>query len=247
METKTFKLRETTIPQMFKQIGETEIMMTLNDGTKQAFNIRMDEDERTHACDATDPFGVFFMTIASIMSKDELKPKDSGKAALVFNDYKGVGEMLFACIAEYVEDGDDGNWYYSFSFNPDDIKGIKNENIFTFGNLEKVAPYAQTFNESFLELHSKRVPDIEIINATTLTIIKCLDNWLDSAAVENEIVELVIDDVLNYSTDRTTEEHNAAMVAFANLSVVVEKGIKIKSGQFGEELKAIAKGNGDSI
>lgn len=246
METKRINFKESTIPAIFKQIAETEVTTTLSDGTAQCFTISMIDDERNHSNDSTDAFGVVMTTIANIMSRPELKPEE-GKSALVFNNFKGIGEMVFACIAELVEDEGEKNWMYRFSFNPDDIKGIKNENIFSFTSLEKVAPYATIFNEVFLEMHSKRIPDVEIINQITLAVIKCITNWLDTNASETEIVEIQFTDCLTNSNDRTKEEYLDACVEIATFSVAVEKGIKVMSGSFGEELKAIAKGNGDNV
>lgn len=248
METKNFKFRETDLPQKFKLMAEEKIFTVEDNGEKQGYTFSLEVDDN-HCCDSTDIFGTLFVAIASLMCKDQFKPTD-GKAALVFNDdtTEGAGRMLMACISEFVKEENDGNWYFSFSFNPNDIKNIKDENIYSFYNLEKIMPFAAAFNNAFIEMHHKMIEQRSIINMLATIIIKCLINWLDSNAKEDTIVELIIDDVLHYAKNRTDDEYDAAIIDCATLSVTVDKkdGIKVMSGQFGEELKAIAKGNGDS-
>lgn len=247
METKTTKLRESQIPQNFKMAFEQEVTSTNANGQVTSFDIGLTNDPKDQSNDSTDTFDALILTCASIMSKDEMKPKADGKSALVFTNSKGVGEMLMACIAEYTEEEGEGNWYFSFSFDPEDIKGIKPENIFNFTKLEKVAPFANMFNDALMELHSKRIGDVEIINSMVITAIKTIIGWLDTAAVEGEVQELVIDGALKYNKEITEDEWKNSLITFATAAVEVVKGVKKMSMSFGEEMKLIAKGNADSI
>lgn len=247
MDVKTTFLRESQIPQNFKMMFEQEVTTTNSNGQITSYDISLTNDPNDQSNDSTDAFDTLILACASIMSKDEMKPKESGKSALVFGNTKGVGEMLMACIAEYIEEEGKGNWYYSFTFNPEDIKGIKAENTFNFTKLEKVAPFANIFNDSLMELHSKRIGDIEIINGMVLCAIKTLIAWMDTAAIEGEVNELVIDGAAKYTQTISEEEWKDSFITFATASVEVVKGIKKMTMSFGEEMKAIAKGNSDSI
>lgn len=247
METITTTLRESQIPQNFKLMFEQEVTSTNEMGQVTSFDVSLTNDPNDQTNDSTDAFDTLILACASIMSKDEMKPKDSGKSALVFGNTKGVGEMLMACIAEYIEEDGKGNWYFSFTFNPEDIKGIKPENTFNFTSLEKVAPFANIFNDAAMELHSKRIGDIEIINGMVLCAIKSLIAWLDTAATEGEIHELVIDGSPRYQKQISEQDWKDSFITFATASVEVVKGVKKMAMGFGEEMKAIAKGNSDSI
>ena len=246
METKTTILRESQVPQNFKLMVEQEVTTTNENGQVTAFDIDLTNDPVDQSNDSTDTFDTLILTCASIMSKDEMKDKNN-KSALVFGNTKGIGEMLMACIAEYVEEDGEGNWYYSFTFDPEDIKGIKPDNTFNFTKLEKVAPFANMFNVALMELHSKRIGDVEIINGMVLCAIKSIIGWLDTAATEGEIQELIIDGAPKYSSTVSEQEWKDSLITFATASVEVVKGVKKMSMSFGEEMKAIAKGNGDSI
>lgn len=247
MEIKTTKLRESQIPQNYKMMIESEITTTNDEGQTTVFDISIANDVHDQSNDSTDMFDTLILTCASIMSRDEMKPKADGKSALVFTNTNGVGEVLMACIAEYTEEDGDGNWYFSFSFDPEDIKGIKPENVFNFTSLEKVAPFANVFNESCMELHTKRIGDLEIINNMVLCTIKTIYGWLDSSASETEIQELLIEGALKYNKNISFEDWENSLITFATASVEVVKGIKKMSMSFGEEMKLIAKGNSDSI
>ncbi len=237
-------IRETNIPQQFKAMFEQEVYrIDPNTNEMIKFNISAANDPRDQSNDCVDIFGVLINTCANIMAHDEMKPED-GKAALVFGNLQGVGEMLMACVAEYVKDGDEGNWYYSFTFDPEDIKNIKPENVHPFNSMEKICPFMEEFNRCFAAMHMKSV-DQEFVYGSTLCAIKTLINWLESAANEDEIVELVIDDVLKYNSEISLEDYNASMITFAIASAEVVKGVKKYSMSFGEEMKAVAKGNGD--
>lgn len=247
MESKITKLRESQIPQNFKMMFEEEITSTNTNGQVTSFDISLTNDCKDQSNDSTDAFDTLILTCASVMSKDEMKPKEDGKAALIFTNTKGVGEMLMACIAEYTEEDGDGNWYFSFSFDPEDIKSINPDNIFNFTKLEKVAPFANMFNDALMELHSKRIGDTEIINGMVLCAIRTITGWLDTAASEAEVQELVIDGALKYSKEISEQEWKDSLITFATASVEVVKGVKKMSMSFGEEMKLIAKGNADSI
>lgn len=240
--------RETRIPQEFSERGSEEIYSE-NGGTRQRFAITMKETPEDHSCDATDNFGVTFMTIASIMAQDAMKPKD-GKSALVFTDYTDINQVIFACIAEYVKDDTgEGNWYYSFIFDPkeDDLKDIKDENKYVATNAEKIAPFTQLYNAVYRQMHCRGIYNSEIIYRTVMMVISTIRNWLDENAKEGEVTEIVFTDVANYSKGLSREDYMNSMLEFATFSVEIVKGQKIMTGQFGETLKAIAKGNGDSV
>jgi hypothetical protein len=243
----TFKLRETNIPQQFKMMFEQDITVTNEQGEQISFCLNSENNPKDQSNDTTDTFSALILTIASIMSLDAMKKVKDGKVALVFSNTKGIGELLLACIAEYTEENGEGNWYYSLTFNQDDIKGIKPDNIHNYTDLSKICPFAVKFNDALYELHSKSLGDTELVNQMVLIAIKCIINWLDSAAVEDEVTELIIDDAISYSENISKEDYENSFVTFATASVEVVKGVKQMSMSFGEEILLIAKGNSDSI
>lgn len=246
MEKKTLTIRETNIPNNFKMAVESEITTTEN-GVTSPITLDCTTDPKDQSNDCTDMYSAMFTAIASIMSNDIMKPKASGKAALVFTNPRSVGEVVMACISEYSEEDGSGNWYFRLSFDPEDIKGIEPKNIFNANKLEKIEPFAHHFNAALCQLHSKMLGSIDIINSLAVVAIETLKNWLDSNAEEGTIVELVINDRKSYKKDMTESEWNDNLITYAIASVEIVKGIKKMSCVFGEELKAIAKGNIDRI
>ena len=79
-----------------------------------------------------------------------------------------------------------------------------------------------------------------------MQVFEVLYHWFDVNAKADEIVELVIDDYIGkYSNTMSEEEYNNALTVVATGSVEVVKDVKKISIQFGEEMKAIAKGSND--
>ena len=78
--------------------------------------------------------------------------------------------------------------------------------------------------------------------------IKCLYNWLDVQAVEGDIVTLEITDTPfgSFESPITPEEYKKKLITVAVAAVEIIKDEKTMSVVFGDDLKAIAKGNNDS-
>ena len=116
--TKTFILRETNIPQQFAMLVSQEVTVVFRDGSQHPATVYNGNDLSTQVNECVDIFSTFIGTCADTLSSPEMKPEE-GKAAIVFQNTKGIGEMLLAVVSEYIEEEGEGNWYYSFTFNPD--------------------------------------------------------------------------------------------------------------------------------
>lgn len=253
---KTFELRETSLPNTFKASFETDVKGTGKNGDENKFYITNLDNDKDGRNDCIYPFSIFFSTCATVMSKDKMKNKDH-KTALVFSNPKGAGSMLLACISEWIPDesGEDGNFNIFFSFDPDDIKGLPEDAIHQYTDIATIAPWASTFSAIMADTHRRLINDEEIINSITILIVKSLNNWLEENASESDVISIEFKEAANYSAVPENgsgekydfEEYKKSWITYATASVEVVKGKKVKSITFGEELKAIAKGNVDSI
>lgn len=251
---KTFELRETNMPGMFKSSIASELVGSGINGNALRFCISDKTNETDQRNDTVFPFSAFIATCAHIMSSDAMKSKEH-KTALVFSDPKGAGSMLMACISEWIptEDGD-GNYNFYFTFDQEDIKGLPEDAVKPFYQLQAIKPYAATFRDEVYNTHSRQIDDEEIINGMTVTIVKTICNWLDENASENEPISVEFKDSTFFEVELSADEEQVPIdfetykshwVTYATATVTVERGIKRKSMTFGEEMKAIAKGNAD--
>ena len=99
------RLKDTTIPSELK--------------TSLAVQCMLDWDP----LDTEPIYMCLFVAISKFLGIN--KSVDAGKSALRFDDYKG--NMLMAAIVTYTPNEDTtmhGNWSLTFTFDPEDIKGI---------------------------------------------------------------------------------------------------------------------------
>lgn len=240
-----YTLRETTIGSQFKFMVE-EALPNVKNSLGQEVRVLISDvpNPDTQTCEAFDLFGSIFVALSSIMSNDNFKTKE--KSAFVITDKKNNNEFILACTADYDEDGD--NYFYNCTFDSEDISGINKKNVYSWFD------YVDSRNATFFNLvdanlehsHAISIIDSKVSEIITICAIKCLYNWLDTQAVEGEVVTLDITDALgNFESPISSEDYKNKLITLATASVEVVKGIKKMSIQFGEELKAIAKGNGD--
>lgn len=233
-----------TLAKMFKNKVETEVK-TYNNGKEDAqIIITLDPDEETHSCNSRDSFGATFVAAASAIAEDKFKNK--GKSAIVFNknaEDKNP-EFVAALTSEYDEEGE--NYFYNFTYDPEDISGIENVVDFRDFVSKDALLFSNLFDNHYLRSHSIAIMDKSIIEKFVIIVFECIRDYLDTYAVEGDIVEIIIDDTTTPWTPCTKDEYNASLSPVAIASVEVIKGIKKFSIQFGEKTKAIAKGNGDN-
>ena len=254
---KTIEIRESNLPNAFRIAVETEAMATGTNGSVVSFQISNQNNFYDMRNDCVMPFSVLIATAASIMSNAKMKSKDH-KTAIIFANPKGSGSMLMACISEYIpaEEGE-GNWNVYFSFDPESIKGIPEDSVKNYTDLQSIEHWAACYRNIMLNTHSRKIDDEEVINQLTIISVKCLINWLDENASENDVINLEIKEAPNYldipatsgeeATPIKYEDYKNSWITYATASVEIVKGQKIKSMTFGEEMKAIAKGNVDSM
>lgn len=237
-------LRNSTIPAAFKYKVEEKAPTFIHPATGKPtpVQIGLNPDPESHGNSSVDIFGALMKSCADVMASAKFKNKD--KSALVFNKADN-GEIIAACISEYDDDGE--NYFYNFTFNPEDVKGIKNiVNYKDFKDEEIQINFAQLINKNYCAAHNIAITDYNVLDTLIITAIECLYHWLDTNAVDGEVVELVIDDYVGkYDKNMTADMYAAALVPVATATVETNKDIKKMSIQFAEELKAIAKGSND--
>ena len=251
---KTFELRETNMPQLFRSALISELTGSGANGNAVHFVISDTTNEKDQRNDSVYPFTAFIGACARIMSADAMKSKDH-KTALVFSDPKGAGSMLMACVSEWIPEGDDGNYNFYFTFDPEDIKGIPEDAVKPFYDIQAIMPWGPTLRGVLSNVHCRRIDDVEILNGITILVVKTICNWLDANASENEEIAVEFKDSTVYDAELTAEgkaptpidfeTYKSHWVTYATATVSVERGLKKKTMTFGEEMKAIAKGNAD--
>lgn len=229
------------IPQYFKlSVESKQPTFTDVNGNKCQVIIGLNPDPATNSYACCDAFGVVMMACANAMASDQFKNK--GKSALVFNKEEN-GEIIAAVISDYDAEGE--NYFYNITFNPDDIKGayiIDYKNFVSDNNYD----FIQLVNSCYMLQHNIAVSDKAVLDALVISVFECLFKYLDENAKDGEIVYLVIDDYIGRYEPMTPEKYEDSISIAAIASVETVKDIKTMSIQFSEELKAIAKGNGDS-
>jgi hypothetical protein len=249
---KNVNIRESNLPNIFKIGFETDLKISGPNNNAVLFKIQNVNNEIDQKNDCVYPFAAFIEACASVMSTDVMKSKEH-KTALVFSDPKGAGNMLMACISEWIPANDgDGNYNFYFSFDPDDIKGLPEDRIHNFYNLQDVKSWGATIKKIIASSHGRCIDDDQILTQMSILIVKSLYNWLDENASEDTVVSLTIDeDPTYYNNDSNPadklsyEDYLKRLITYAVATVEIVKGKKIKSMTFGEEMKAIAKGNAD--
>lgn len=240
---KSFKLRETTIPEAFKYRVEEKAPTFVHKGTGETLTVQigLNPDPETNNNSSIDIFGALMTGCAMAMSNAQFKNKD--KSALVFNKSDN-GEVICACISEYDTEGE--NYFYNFSFEPEDIKGIKNiVNYKDFVVKETNMSFEKVVNTAYCKAHNIAVTDDGVLDVLIISALECIYQWLDMNAKDGEIIQLVIDDNLGQYKMMSAKEYADILKPVAIASVETNKDTKKMSIQFAEELKAIAKGNND--
>ena len=246
MDTIKNYIRETNLPSMNSQEFESSYSVSLEGGNSCRFSIPNKTDPTDQTNYAVDMFNGLWLACASALSRDQFKPKE-GKAALRFKDPAGAGDCIFAFIAEYVKEGDEGSWMFSGVFNTiDELKTIDVKNQWDFNAMEKIEPFGSIFNSAIMDISSAALSDIQIINGICISILKSVRSWLETNAKEDAVVEVIFDSPLKYSPQITAEDYKNSSVEMATASVEIVKGEKIMTVMFGEELREIAKGNADA-
>lgn len=263
METKNYKITETNIPLNFSMLC-TEIT-TLNDagqpGSVSVPNVPVEQMMFTNP--SVTPFAALIATCADVISNEKFKPA-SGKAALLFSkkEDKEFENMQMAVVSELIKEDDEeeGNWNFYFTFNPAEFRsiGIAKEDIhlaYNQDDLFSLTENGQTIERSFVNRFVEALQVIGLIGISDYKAIieiadrciRCIKNWLDENAKEDEIMTVTIEAIPHPDMNVTSiEEQNGEIVPFATASVRIVKGIKEMSMTFSEELKLICKGNADS-
>lgn len=235
-------LRESSIPQAFKfKVEEKHPTFTnRTTGEEIAVQIGLNPDPKYHSNSSVDIFGALMMACANAMANPVFKNKD--KSALVFNTVNG--EIIAALVSDYDEEGE--NYFYNFTFNPEDIKGIKNVvNFRDYKDDQRQIDFGRLVNAAYCSAHNIAVTDYEVLDVLIITALEVIFQWLDTNAKDGEVVELVIDDYIGKFEQMSESEYNSKLTPVAIAAVETQKDIKKMSIQFSEELKAIAKGNND--
>ena len=242
-------LRNSTIPSAFKyRVEDAHLEIEVkNPQTKEMETFPVDvgiaPEPYSHSIPAVDFFNVLLITCAAIMSTEKFKNKD--KSALVFNKSDN-GEIIAACISTYDKEGD--NYYYNFSFDPEEIKGIKDKTNFsdykTDGNN---MTFCQVFNYVYLRYHNLAITDVKVVNAMSIIAVETIYWWLDSNAQPGEVISLTFDEVTEPFTQCTAAEYNEKLKPIATANVEVVKDVKKMNIVFTDELRTIAKGSSDIL
>lgn len=241
-------LRNSTVPATFKfKVESLNLNCTVYDSEKQEnvtfpVEVGLVEHPQSHSIPAVDIFNVLMETSALIMSSEEFKNKST--SALVFNK-SDSGEIIAACISNYDVDGE--CYYYNFSFDTDEIKGIKNTINFMDYKSANGIPFEKLFNYTYLKFHNMGIQDTEVVKALVICALETIFQWLDTNASESEEVTLVMDDVTEPYKICTEAEYKEKLKPIAKASVIVNKDIKKMSIEFSDELRTIAKGCSDIV
>ena len=236
-------LRNSEIPQMFKFKVEEKAPTFKHPATGEECQVQigLNPDPKTNGNSSVDIFGVLMMACANAMSCEKFKTKD--KSALVFNKNDN-GEIIAAVVSDYDKEGE--NYFYNITFDPADIKGVKNViNYHDFKDPAKQLNFGQLVNAAYCAAHNIAVSDFNVLDIMIQTALECLFMWLDTNAKDGDVVELVIDDYIGRYEQLSPEEYAKKIVPVAIASVETVKDVKKMSIQFSEELKAIAKGCND--
>ena len=236
-------LRNSTIPAAFKYKVEEKAPTFVHPATGETIQVQigLNPDPVSNGNSSVDTFGALMMACANAMASSQFKNKD--KSALVFNKADN-GEIIAAVISSYDEDGE--NYFYNFTFNPEDVKGIKNiVNYKDFVDEQRNITFPQLVNAAYCAAHNIAISDYGVLDVLIISALECIYQWLDTNAKDGEVVELVIDDYIGRYDKMTAEQYQAALVPVAIATVETVKDVKKMSIQFSEELKAIAKGSND--
>lgn len=238
-------LRESTIPQSYKAAVERTAPTFTDKYTGETFKVELmlTPNPTTHFNSSTDIIANVIKTVASILSSAFFKCK--AKSALVFQ--KETGEIVAAAVSDYDAEGE--NYFYNITFDPNDIKGIDKSRIVNYTDFvdeTRNMKFWEIFVAECLTAHNYTVTNEEIIYVLTMEAWNVLFHWLDVNAKPEEVQELNITDYIGkYENGLTAEEYASRLKTVATASVEVIKDTKKMSVQFGEEMKAIAKGCND--
>lgn len=240
----TTKLRNSSIPQSYKCGVENAAPSFTNKITNEVVKVELSiiPNPVTHFNSSVDVFGNIMKTIASVLSSPFFKCKS--KSALVFQ--KESGEIIAAAISDYDPEGE--NYFFNISFDVNEIKGISKDKIVNYTDFveeKRNMKFWEIFNCELMGAHNYSIADKDMVNILVIQAFEVLYHWFDTNAKPDEIVELVIDGYTGKYENMTEEEFNNSLKVLAIGSVEVVKDIKKMSIQFGEELKAIAKGSND--
>lgn len=135
------------------------------------------------------------------------KTKDgNGKCALLVQDYKG--NMLLGAIVTYVpgeSETDVGNWALSFTFDPEDVKGINPTHT------TNDQAFIKVLFDVTLELIHYRYTNSMLMNDITILSVELLRNALDKNAIPDDEFVIEIPGYID-AVVRTTDDHKVMTI-----------------------------------
>lgn len=237
-------LRNSTLPQTYKCGVEQAYPTFKSPVTGEVIKVEVSlvPNPKTHFNSSVDIFPNVIKTVASILSSNFFKCK--AKSALVFQ--KESGEIIAAAISDYDAEGE--NYFYNITFDANEIKGISKDKIVNYTDFKdevRNMTYWEIFNTEICTSQNYTISDMNMVHALTMQVWETLFHWFDVNAKPDEIMELVIDGYIGKYEDMTAEKYAESLKTVAIGSVEIVKDVKKMSIQFGEEMKAVAKGSND--
>lgn len=240
----TTNLRNSSIPQSFKCGVESAAPSFVNKITNEVVKVEVSilPNPITHFNSAVDTFGNVMKTIASCLSTSFFKCK--AKSALVFQ--KDSGEIIAAAISDYDPEGE--NYFFNITFDANEVKSISKDKIVNYTDFVDEArnmSFWEIYNCDLMTAHNYSISDKDMVYVLTMQVFETLYHWFDTNAKTDDIVELIIDGYIGTYETMSAEEYEKSLKVLAIGAVEIVKDVKKMSIQFGEELKAIAKGCND--
>ena len=237
-------LRNSSIPASFKCGVEAAAPSFVNKITGETVKVEIaiNPNPITHFNSSSDVFPNVIKTIANVLSSAFFKCK--AKSALVFQ--KESGEIIAAAISDYDSEGE--NYFFNITFDANEVKGISKDKIVNYTDFIDEArnmSFWEIFNVELMTAHNYSISDKDMVNILTMQCFETLYRWFDTNAKEGETVELIIDDYIGKFETLSEKEYNDALKTVAIGSVEIVKDVKKMAIQFGEEMKALAKGCND--
>lgn len=154
----------------------------------------------------TEPiYTALFTSIARFLGY--MKTKDgSGKISLSIDDYKG--NLLVAALVTYIPNEDEnmpGNWSFSFTFDPEDIKDVTNQ----FRSNDEA--FHRIMAETTLELLHYRYINTMFQEDITKLCISMLKSCLDTNATTEDKYEIELPDIFIASVE-VVDDHKVMSI-----------------------------------
>lgn len=237
-------LRESSLPQSYKAAVESTAPSFTDKITGDTYKVELmlNPNPVTHFNSSTDIFPNVIKTVATVLASPFFKCKS--KSALVFQ--KDNGEIIAAAISDYNAEGE--NYFFNITFDANDVKSIDKSKVVNYTDFideSRSMNFWELFVAQLLSAHNYSITDKDMIYVLTMQVWETLYHWLDVNAKSDEVVELDITDYIGTYENLSAEDYNSKLKTVATAAVEVVKDVKKMSVQFGEEMKAIAKGCND--